>query len=396
MKYIQLIIFLGALSSSAFALTKEELFTKLYTNNLMLKEEQANLKAIEASSATSWSAPELAVSEMNSNTPFLNGDMKMVRSIELSQMLPNPQRVSANNAIKKSYEKVQTEQVNILYKKLKKDAYSIFLGIYQNRKELEIITNKKIQLEKFYERLKSSQIQGQDEKIQISEAQSDLNEIKLNLTLNNNEYQRMVKMLNQMLGNALYEKITDPILEEIVLDKKIDIQKSTDLKILESKINLMESDLSMKKSEFIPEFSLKAKLNKSYVPNIDNSKELMVGITLPFLFWGQQANGVETTRLKIEAMKHAKDNQLSESQTKLETLQSEMEDLIITLHFLKESSLAVRERKMKLFTNYSYTDMKSLMSYKMSFDDVFMIKMKILEKEIELQKKYFEWSQLEG
>jgi len=362
----------------------------------MIKEEQANLKAVKVNSATNWTPPELAFSEMNSNTPFFDSDMKMQRSLELSQMLPNPQRVNANNSIKKNAEVVQANQVTILFKKLKREAFSVFLEMARNRKELEIFTSKKNQLEKFFERLKSSQIQGQEEKIQISEAQSELNEVKLNIILTQNEYLRMNKMLNQMMGLDLNERMSEPLLDEVVLDKKVDIHKNTDLKMLESKISLMESDLSMKKSEYIPEFSLKAKFSKSYVPNIDNSKEIMVGMTLPFLFWGQQANGVDSTRFKIEAMKHARASQLSESQVKVDSLRSEIEDLITARNFLVQSSLAIKEKKMKLFTNYSYTDMKSLMNYKMSFDDVYMTKMKIVDKEIELQKKYFEWTELEN
>jgi hypothetical protein len=157
----------------------------------------------------------------------------------------------------------------------------------------------------------------------------------------------------------------------------------------------MDSDLQMKNSEFYPEFNLKAKFNKSYVPSIENSKEIMIGITLPFLFWGQQQNGVDTTHYKLEAMKIARNNQLSELSSKTETLRSEIEDLQSSIKLMKDSTLPIKEKKMKLLYSYSYTDMKTLMSYKMSFDDFYMVKMKILAQEVEMQKKYYEWNQLE-
>jgi outer membrane protein TolC len=246
------------------------------------------------------------------------------------------------------------------------------------------------------ERLRSAQVQDQEDKIQIEEARNDLAELTLNLSLNLNEYKRMRSMLKQMIGGEVEINLSDPVLNEIVIDKKINTDANSDLKILNSKISLMESDLTMKKSEFYPEFSLKAKLNKSYSPMIEDSKEIMFGITLPFLFWGQQSNGVDSARFKIEAMKHARINQLTALKSKSEVLQSEIEDLVSNLKFLKESSLSLKEKKMKLLINYSYTEMKTLMKYKLSVDDVYMIKMKILEKEIELQKKYFEWTELEG
>lgn len=393
-----IIVFLGMglMSSSTHALTENELFAQLFENNLMLKEEKHNLKAIESSSTTNWSSPELAISEMNGNTPFFDSETKMQRSIEVSQMLPNPLRIAANQRIKKNSEKVQSDQVSVAFKTVKAEAFKIFLGLYQNQKEYEILSNKKIQLEKFFERLKSTQIQEQEEKIQISEAQNELSELKLNITLNQNEYKRMKTMLNQMLDVAPETEVTAPILHEIILDKRANTQSSSEIKILNSKIDLMESDLSMKNSEFFPEFSLKAKFNKSYTPAIENSKEIMVGITLPFLFWGQQQNGVDSARYKIEAMKFARSNQLAAISNKSTTLRSEIEDLLSSLNFLKESNLPIKEKKMKLFFNYSYTDMKTMMNYKMSFDDVYMVKMKILEKEMELHKKYFEWTQIEN
>lgn len=399
-KKTHIIAFLGVglclLSSSAHALTERELFAKLFDNNLMLKEEKHNLKAIQSSSTTNWSSPELAISEMNGNTPFFNNEMKMQRSIEISQMLPNPLRVTANRNIKSNSEKVQKEQVNIAFKSIKSEAFKIFLRIYQNQKELEILSQKKAQLEKFFNRLNSTQVQGQEEKIQITEAQNEILELKLNITLNQNEYRRMKTMLNQMLNVDPDTDLSTPVLDDVVLNKKINTISNSEIKIINSKIDLMESDLSMKNSEFFPEFSFKAKFNKSYSPLIDNSKEIMVGITLPFLFWGQQQNGVDATKYKIEAMKFARSNQLSVISNKAEILHSEIEDLLASLKFLKESNLPIKEKKVKLFFNYSYTDMKTLMNYKMSFDDVYMLKMKILEKEMELHAKYFEWTQLEG
>jgi hypothetical protein len=382
-------------SSNAVAMTESELFAKLYESNLMLKEEQLNLKAIESSSTTIWSAPELAISEMNGNTPFINSEMKMQRSIEVSQMLPNPLRLSANKKVKFNNENLQKEQTNLLFKKISSDAYKIFVGIYQNQKEHEIFTNKKNQLEKFIERLRSTQVQGQEERIQISEAHIEQQELKLNLSLNQNELKRMRRMLNQMLNIDPDNEISDPVLEEVNLNKKSNIQTSSEVKMLDSKISLMDSDLKMKNSEFYPDFSLKAKFNKSYVPSIENSKEIMVGITLPFLFWGQQQNGVDTTHYKLEAMKIARNNQLSELSSKTETLRSEIEDLQSSIKLMKDSTLPIKEKKMKLLYSYSYTDMKTLMSYKMSFDDFYMVKMKILAQEVEMQKKYYEWNQLE-
>jgi hypothetical protein len=384
------------LAFSAHALTQEELFTKLDHQNLMLKEEHSNLKSIENSSSFKWSAPELAISEMNANTPFFDSEMKMQRSIEISQMLPNPMMVSASNKIKANSKNIQDSQISITQKAVRAEAFKLFVGIYQNKKENEILTHQKSIVEKFNERLKSSQIQGQEDKIQVGEIQSELSELKLNLELNQNEYTRMKKMLNQLLNEAPDAELSDPILAEVSLDKNIDIQKNSELKMLDSRIDLMDSDLSMNKSQFFPEFSLKAKFNKSYTTAYEDSKEIMVGMTLPFLYWGQQSNALDSTHSKIEAMKFAKTNRLTMINTKADTLKSEIRDLILKINFLKESGLPIKEKKMKLFSNYSYTDMKTLMNYKMSFDDVYMLKMKLLEKEIELQNKFFEWSQLEG
>jgi len=178
------------------------------------------------------------------------------------------------------------------------------------------------------------------------------------------------------------------------LDRETVTSDNLELKNLNSQIAVMESEVTMKKAEFLPEIELKAKFNKGYTMLYEDSKELMVGITLPFLFFGQQKREVDTASYKVEAMKYARTNLSTEIEAKKATLKSELKDIGQTLKFLKETSLPIREKKFRLYAGYSYIDMKTLMNYKMSVDDLSMIKMKILEKEIEEQKKYFEWTEL--
>lgn len=385
---------LGLASFNSYALTANELFSRIRTQNPMVKEEEEKLKAAKSSVATYWAAPELAISEMNPNTPFADSMMKMQRTIEISQMFPNPVKISADNKIKDNTVKVQNEQVELAIKKVRKEAFNIFLSIYKMFKEREILIAKKGYIEKFINRLGSGQVQGQEERIQISEARNDLAELNILVQQNQNEVNRMKKMLNQMMGADLDNPVSEPELLTVDLNNEPAAGDSLELKSLNAQIAVMESEVSMKKAEFLPEFSLTAKFNKGYSMGYEDSKELMFGITLPFLFFGQQKNDVDNARYKAEAMKYARVNLVTEIRARKASLKSELQDIGQTLKFLKESSLPLREKKFRLYAGYSYVDMNTLMNYKMSVDDLYMLKMKILEKEIEEQKKYFEWTEL--
>jgi len=382
------------LSANSYALTAPELFAKIRERNPMVKEEEAKLKATKSSVSTFWAAPQIAISEMNTNTPFFDSKMKMQRSLEVSQMFPNPVKISADSTIKEKSETVQSEFVELAFKKVRKDAFSIFLELYKITKEREILSAKKTSLDKFLSRLQSGQVQGQEERFTIVEGRNDLAEIKILLEQNQNESERMKKMLNQMMGEDLNNPLSDPELGNVDLDRETVTSDNLELKNLNSQIAVMESEVTMKKAEFLPEIELKAKFNKGYTMLYEDSKELMVGITLPFLFFGQQKREVDTASYKVEAMKYARTNLSTEIEAKKATLKSELKDIGQTLKFLKETSLPIREKKFRLYAGYSYIDMKTLMNYKMSVDDLSMIKMKILEKEIEEQKKYFEWTEL--
>ncbi len=382
------------LSTKSFALTAPELFAKIREKNPMVKEEEEKLKATKSSVSTYWAAPQIAISEMNSNTPFFDSKMKMQRSLEVSQMFPNPVKISADTTIKENSEKAQAEVVELAFKKVRKDAFALFLELYKITKEREILSSKKISLEKFLSRLQSGQVQGQEERLTIVEGQNDLTEVKILLEQNQNEADRMKKMLNQMMGEDLNNPLSDPELGKVDLGRDSGPAENLELKNLNSQIAVMESEVSMKKAEFLPEIELKAKFNKGYTMLYEDSKELMVGITLPFVFFGQQKRDVDTAHYKVEAMKYARSNLSSEIEAKKATLKSELKDIGQTLKFLKETSLPVREKKFRLYAGYSYIDMRTLMNYKMSVDDLAMIKMKILEKEMEEQKKYFEWTEL--
>jgi hypothetical protein len=389
-------LFLIFVSLSCPALTKDELFRLIDENNLMIKEERSNLNAISNAPQSNIAPPEISLSEMNGKTPFIDKEMKMQTSVEISQMIQNPYKFKIDKEFKKRNIEVQENQIKIANKSIRNDAYLIFLELSKNNTEYELLSQKKSFLQKIFNRLRSGQVQGQEERIQLVDAENDFKETSINLTLNRNEKNRMKRMLNQMIGSDLESNISDPILETIEKISPSNIEENSKIKSIDSKINLMDTELSMKKSEFYPDLSFKVKFNKSYVPNIEDSKEIMFGITLPFLYWGQVNANADSTRYKIEAMKHAKENELTNIKSKEANLREEINDLILTLNFLKENSLKSREKKLNIYANYSYTDMKSLMNYKMVFDDFYMTKMKILEKEIELQKKYFEWTELKG
>jgi len=382
------------LSANSYALTAPELFAKIRERNPMVKEEEEKLKATKSSVSTYWAAPQIAISEMNSNTPFFDSKMKMQRSLEVSQMFPNPVKISADSTIKENSEKAQAEVVELAFKKVRKDAFTLFLELYKVTKEKEILTSKKVSLEKFLSRLQSGQVQGQEERFTIVEGQNDLAEVKILLEQNQNEADRMKKMLNQMMGEDLNNLLSDPEIGKVDLNRDNGPAENLELKNLNSQIAVMESEVSMKKAEFLPEIELKAKFNKGYTMLYEDSKELMVGITLPFVFFGQQKRDVDTAHYKVEAMKYARSNLSTEIEAKKATLKSELKDIGQTLKFLKETSLSIREKKFRLYSGYSYIDMRTLMNYKMSVDDLSMIKMKILEKEIEEQKKYYEWTEL--
>lgn len=385
---------MAVFSLNSYALTANELFLKIRERNPMLKEEEEKLQAQKSSVATFWAPPTISISEMNSNTPFFDSKMKMQRSLEVAQMFPNPVKLSADQTIKERSATVQAEQIELAFKNVRKLAFSIFLELYKNSKEKEILNTKKVSLDKFIGRLQSGQVQGQSERFQIIEGQNDLAEIKILLEQNQNENERMKKMLNQMMGEDLNNPLSDPEILQVEMNREVAGAENLELKNLNSQIAVMEAEVSMKKAEFLPEIELKAKFNKGYTMLYEDSKELMVGITLPFLFFRQQKSEVDSVHYKVEAMKYARTNLSTELEAKKTTLKSELKDIAQTLKFLRETSLPIREKKFRLYSGYSYVDMATLMNFKMSIDDLAMMKMKILEKEIEEQKKYYEWTEL--
>jgi hypothetical protein len=385
---------MAVFSLKSYALTANELFLKIRERNPMVKEEEEKLKAQKSRVATSWQPPTISISEMNSKTPFLDSKMKMQRSLEVAQMFPNPVKLSTDKTIKERNVTVQSEQIELVFKNVRKLAFNLFLELYKNSKEKEILNAKKVSLDKFIGRLQSGQVQGQAERFQIIEGQNDLAEIKILLEQNQNENERMKKMLNQMMGEDFLHTLSTPEILKVDMNRESSSAENLELKSLNSQIAVMEAEVSMKKAEFLPEIELKAKFNKGYTMLYEDSKEVMVGLTLPFIFFGQQKSEVDNAFYKVEAMKYARTNLSTELEAKKVTLKSELQDIAQTLKFLRETSLPIREKKFRLYSGYSYVDMATLMNFKMSIDDLAMMKMKILEKEIEEQKKYYEWTEL--
>lgn len=383
MKAMLALVFFSSLNN-LFAITFDDVFTEVQKNNLMLKEAQQNRASVFKRPGTIWPAPELAFTEM-----------KMQRSLEIGQMFPSREKLKVDSLVKKNGEKEADLNDELTIKKVKQEAFLLFLSIVKSQEEYFLFQYKKNQLELLLNKLRSGQVQGQEDHLQIMEVQSDLHELVINMELVKNEGLRMKSMLNLMMGKEITSSFDKFITPELKINDAVsDLSGNKELLKGVAAIGVMDADIAMKKSERLPEFNLKIKRNFSKTMEVESSNELMIGMTLPFIFFEQNQNSIASTILKKEAMIYGQANLLNDLHLQKENLKSEVDDIQKTLNFLKDNSLPLKERKFKLFQRYSLTDMKSLMSAKMGLDEFIMVKMKIIEKERDLKSAIYRYNEL--
>ncbi len=170
-------------------------------------------------------------------------------------------------------------------------------------------------------------------------------------------------------------------------------QKTSAVLWKESEAKSAQLMRDLKKQAYLPDFFVRY---RAYNGNDQSSKssELMLGITLPFLyFWQPQAEVSELEARNLKAQSQLRQAE-AESSSKLQSLNSRIESLSRQLQNLKDKLLPRAHRRMKLVENLSARTMEALNDHRSVMLDYLELQFKAIELRMDLETSQSEFMAL--
>jgi outer membrane protein TolC len=362
-----------------------------------LKEKDALSAPISSTPALEIPAPEISISQMNENTPF-SSTGKMQRTVELSQTIPFPTKFSKATEIKKTNILKSNNETKILEKEIRVEAFEAYLNYAKNTELKKILGDKITYYQSHSSKARAIQVTNQAYQVHLYDIGIELSSLKSEMKLIDIELAENEATLNRLRNNSDDGKFF-PDLETArpasqIIAPDSSIQSHPQLALNQTEIESMKREKEMAGLDWAPDFNLKLKSIKSFDPHYTDGKELMVGITLPFLFPWQRSGKSESLGYKIRAEEY-KGEQIKNVLTQdLKNLSNKVKEQWELLTIYRDQTLPLVQKKLDRAHKLTTLDMESLEAHKNAIDQFFGLRSKILEEEMNYRMSIFKYEEL--
>lgn len=375
--FITLLIVFSLLSSFAAAkdhqLTLSQFLNEVRKSSPEFVIEKANIETARArADGIRIEPPMIGYMQMKEGNTITNG-------FEISQNIPFPTKISQNKKVLELELESQKESSELQEISLLADARSAYVSLWSAYARLEIQKERLNWLRHHVKITRSSAWSNTDAKIHLLEiesdadlAENDMLSLEADLVDRRNALRVYAPELNA-------ENIV-PIEPEALLIKLEKVSSSPLVKLKEKELKAKEAFESSQKQNYIPDFYLRLRSFEAK-ENMPRSQEVMIGISLPFLyFWQPQADASAASAQKMKAQAELRKSRI-DFEGKLLSLAKKNESTLAQLNNLKEKLIPRAERRTKLVRNISQRTMEGLDQHK----EVMLALLELKTKAIELR-----------
>lgn len=394
--FILLFIGFNSVSHAESALNFEEFWQQVKASNPSIKEKDALIKSIEKNPSLEIPAPEVSVSQMNENVPFFSSG-KMQRTFEISQSIPFITKFSKASEVKQANIQKSNEENFLFQKELKLESYQVFLTYAKNQELKKILAEKLTFYKNHLARAKSLQVTNQAYQVHLLDMGIEISSIKSELKIKDIDIAEIKSLLNRLRNHDINESLSEvelPLLSSPSTDNQEGLLKHPAFALNQLEIENMTKEKEMAKLDWAPDFNLKLRDIKSFDSHFTDGKEIMIGITLPFIFPWQRNAKTESLSYKIKSQEYKGEQIKTELNQNYSTLENKLKEQWILLSIYKEQNLPLVQKKINLTHKLTMTDMESLDARRNAIDQLFNLKSKIIEEEMSYRLSGFMLSEL--
>ncbi len=316
------------------------------------------------------------------------------RGFEIAQEIPFPTKISQDKKVRELDLEAQKERSKLQEAFLLADARAAYADFWNTYARLEIQKEKLSWLKHHVKIARTSSWSDTDAKVHLLEIETDAdlaeNEV-LSLDAELIEKRNTLRIYTPDLKvEGVFPE--EPPLVEIKIEKN---SASSQVRLREKELSAVEALAASKRQAYVPDLYVRY---RSYDKNenISRSEELMIGITVPFLyFWQPKAELAEASAQKMKAQAELQKSKI-ELDGKLSSLSKKAESAFAQIKNLKQKLIPRAERRTKLVRNISTRTMEGLDQHKQVMLGFLELKLKAVELQLNYENTFKDIMKLTG
>lgn len=386
---IGLIIAALVISPASFAdenLRLQDFLKTVQNQNLNLKMEQAKLTSTEAkSTAINLPPPMVSFSKLTEK------DGSSAQGFEISQTIPFPSKITKDKSSRNLESDAQKATLSARQNDILAEARQVFFEYWDSFEKIRILRQKREVLSKHLRLARSGIRSDSTMKLHYIKTESDLDLLDNDLEAASQALEENRLKISLLMNLPSATKIPDPQappLSPLPTDTEF---KSAPPQLQASQLELQSflARESAAKQSWFPDFIFTYK-EMGATQMMPQYSEVMVGITLPFLFpWDASS---ETKKMSAERL---------ESELKLQKTRQEFElsktaswtrarSVRNQLAVIEEKLIPKARRRMQIVQNIAPRDMESLQDHRETMEALSDLELKALELRLTYEKSISE------
>ncbi|MGE3680189.1 MAG: TolC family protein [Bdellovibrionales bacterium] len=369
---------------AAFAqerMSLEAFLNKVREQNLDLKVESAKSEAAQANAVGLAIPPPMAgVSQMREDTG------NTADGFEISQSIPFPTKLTSDRSARQDAAKSQEEMRLARASEVLAKAKLLYFSLWASQERLGLLRDKRQVLENHIKLARSSARSDSFAGIHLLKTESDRDLVEndiLSAEQNVRERQVEIAVFINADSNAFRVLAEEPPISFV---PKID-SLTTSHQIRASTLSLesFKSRESEARASWFPDINLRYK-EMGTTRMFSGYKEVMVGVTLPFVFFWEPNSAVNKATAERNQAEYELEKQKREIEAERVVLISKAEALKKQLETLTNKLIPRAEKRMKLVHNLAPRDMETLQDHRETMEAFPDLKMKRLELRMEFEQ----------
>lgn len=375
---ILILLALSALADDRMSL--DSFLTRVQEQSIDLKVESAKVASSEAKSVgIALPPPMVGFSQMREESG------SKATGFEVNQNIPFPTKLSSDHSARKYEAQAQIEMLQAKKKEILVNGKLLYLMLWQFQERVSLLEEKKYVLQNHIKLARSSARSDSSAAVHLLRAESDLDLLDNEILVEN---QKLIEKQSEaaILLNAEPEKFkivaSEPSLSEI--PKFADVENTYQVKTLKYSLEGFKSKESEAKSSWLPDFNLRYK-KMGATSMSEGYDEIMVGITLPFLFFWEPYSLSQAASAQRMAAEYELIKQTRTIGAEKKSLLSRAESLKKQIENIKTKLLPRAEKRMKIVRNLAPRDIDTLQDHRETMEAFPDLKMKALDLRLEYE-----------
>ncbi|GIL18700.1 MAG: hypothetical protein BroJett040_24510 [Oligoflexia bacterium] len=381
------------ISAQTLTLKYQDYIDQVKGKNYELKIENSKVQAAQAKSkGISLPPPMVSLTQMR------QGESETVNGYEISQMIPFPSKIHHDSTSRQNELHMQELGSKARSVQILAESRLLYYHLWAVQRKIDLLKEKKEALEEHLRLTRSSVRSDSFASAHLLKTESDRDLLDIEIESERQSQQKiqadLFLQMGQEPGDALIivEELSLPQVSELKNDVSAD---AVQIQSLEKGLEVARSREKEASASWLPDLTLKYKEVGASSMSV-SSKEWMVGMTLPFLFfWEPQSiskmASAERLQAEYELEKSRRSVKLQHGQLmyKLKSIEKQYRDY-------QEKIIPRAVKRMKVTHNIAPRDMESLIDHREAKESLPEYKLRALELRTQLEENYAELQKIGG